>query len=137
MLELLPAIIAALTTDGHLAGVHMVDHPDVLPRSARLPAAGVCDGGEEPPADLTCSGKERTLYARVAVWTPARDEGGAGLVDVLNLSTAVQQLLHGNLLGLDGMIDAREHGAAAADLMELDGAHCMRRTLTFRYLRQE
>ena len=137
MIDILTGIISALTTSGHFTGVYLVDSPDALPSVATLPAAGVSDGGEEPPVDTTGGGRERTLIARVTLWADAVDELGTGLANLLAGSQQIQVLLDRNLLGVDGVIEAHDNGAEPAHLMDLSGGQAVRRTLSFRYQKME
>ena len=139
MVALLEAIKEELKASGLFKTVflteHLGDDGDIIPKSMRYPAAGIKDGGEDPPQDGSADSLSRFPLALVAVYAPvqASREPGEGLIDVLTLSDSVRRILHRNLLGLPGLFSALDQGAEESTLLEFKGGAAVRVLRAFRY----
>jgi hypothetical protein len=130
-----------LAMAGHLASALAlpvyVCPEEALPESARLPCLSLADGGLSSQA-LAGGRREETLEALVSCHVAPHDPEAAlsGEGGLLDLSGEVRAALEGELLGLDGMLEAQLVAEAPSRLHDWRGRPLLTRCSTFRYLRE-
>lgn len=143
MKDILLAIKEALEASGWFKSVFLSEklseEGDIIPRSFRLPAAGIKDAHEEAPQDGTAESLDLTHHAWVVIYAPlqTRMEAGEALQDLLDLTAQVRGLLHRNLLNIDGVVSAYYRGSEESDLIEFRSGVAVRKLLLFRYELEE
>ncbi len=142
LLAIMQAVLQTLMDSGLFRSVFLTpqisdEWGDLIPPSARLPGAGVCDGPEEAARDLAAGGRERRLELRVSVYVSAEGESTRQVTELQTLSEQVVDLLDRNTLGLADVILAEYAGGSGSVIMDTPAGDAARKTVTIRYVVEE
>ncbi len=141
MKELLEAVAGRLRQETGVRDVFVTTDEQTLLAGTRLPALAVKDG-KVTTRKLAGGVVEKSMQVRVIAWAPqgkdaAQVMGDATQPGVLDLAAAAEGALDGELLGIDGMIDAQPVEELASVLyINQQGKAIQQKIITFEYVRQ-